>query len=240
MATITVDYFDTPITVTLIRKPVKNLNLNVRPDMTVMVSANDSISEKRIREFILKKAEWILKQLRYFEAYQQPEKTEKEYVSGESFKYLGRQYRLKVYLAEQDLIRYYRGRIELFTTQPENRRKKKRMITNWYKERSQKKFTQSLDRIYPVMKKYGVDKPALKIRQMKTRWGSCQNKEHAIVLNSDLIKAPKFCIDYVVLHELIHFIRRNHDKEFLLFLTALMPDWQERKKILDEEVVRDL
>lgn len=208
--------------------------------MSVMVSANPSIPEERVREFVLKKAEWILKQLRYFEGYQQPERAEKEYVSGESFKYLGRQYRLKVYRADQDLIRYYRGRIELFTTQPENWKKKKQMITNWYKEHAQQRFTQSLDRIYPVMKKYGIDKPTLKIRQMKTRWGSCQKEEHAIVLNSDLIKAPTFCIDYVVLHELIHFIRRNHDKEFLLFLTSLMPDWQERKKILDEEVVRDL
>jgi len=240
MPTLTVDYFDTPISVTLIRKPVKNLNLNVRPDMTVMVSANDSITEERIREFVLKKAEWILKQLKYFEGYQQPQKEEKEYVSGESFKYLGRQYRLKVYRAEQDLIRYYRGRIELFTTQPENHKKKKHMITAWYKERSQKKFSQSLERIYPVMKKYSVDKPTLKIRQMKTRWGSCQKKEHAIVLNSDLIKAPTFCIDYVILHELIHFIHRNHDKEFLLFMTALMPDWQQRKRILDEEIVREL
>jgi len=240
MPTLTVDYFDTPITVTLIRKPVKNLNLNVRPDMTVMVSANPSITEERIREFVLKKAEWILKQLRYFEGYQQPEKEEKEYVSGESFKYLGRQYRLKVYRAKQDLIRYYRGRIELFTTQPENHKKKKHMITAWYKVRSQKKFSQSLERMYPVMKKYGVDKPTLKIRQMKTRWGSYLKKDHAIILNSDLIKAPTFCIDYVVLHELIHFIRRKHDKEFLLFMTALMPDWQERKRILDEEVVRDL
>ena len=240
MPTLTVDYFDTPIRVTLIRKPVKNLNLNVRPDMTVMVSVSPSITEERSREFVLKKAEWILKQLKYFEVYQQPEKEEKEYVSGESFKYLGRQYRLKVYLAEQDLIRYYSGRIELFTTQPENHKKKKHMITAWYKERSQKKFTQSLDRIYPVMQKYGVDKPTLKIRQMKIRWGSYLKKDHAIILNSDLIKAPTFCIDYVVLHELIHFIRRKHDKEFLLFMTALMPDWQERKKILDEEVVRDL
>src|SRR6056297_1269606 len=240
MPTLTVDYFDTPISVTLIRKPVKNLNLNVRPDMTVMVSANPSITEERIREFVLKKAEWILKQLKYFEGFQQPEKEEKEYVSGESFKYLGKQYRLKVYRAEQDLIRYYRGRIELFTTQPENHKKKKHMITTWYKERSQKKFSQSLERIYPVMQKYGVDKPTLKIRQMKTRWGSYLKKDHAIILNSDLIKAPTFCIDYVVLHELIHFIQRKHDKEFLLFMTALMPDWQERKKILDEEVVRDL
>ena len=231
---------DKPITFTLLRKAVKNLNLNVKPDMTVMVSANETVSEEKIMAFVEKKGEWILKQIRYFERYQQPEKVAKEYVSGESFKYLGRQYRLKVYEAEQDHIRYYRGRIELYTTKPKDTKRKKRLIDTWYKERSQLKFDESLNRIYPVMQKYGVFKPDLKIRQMKTRWGSCLKKENAIVLNSDLIKAPLFCIEYVVLHELIHFVRRNHDKEFLLFMTALMPDWQKRKRILDEEVVREL
>lgn len=240
MQQLTVTYFDTLITFSLVRKSVKNLNLNVKPDMTVMVSANETVSEEKIMAFVEKKAEWILKQLRYFERYHQPERVAKEYVSGESFKYLGRQYRLKVYEAQQDRIRYYRGRIELFTSKPKDTKRKQRLIEGWYKERSQRKFTESLDKIHSMMKKYGVEKPELKIRQMKTRWGSCLKRENTIVLNSDLIKAPMFCIDYVVLHELIHFVRRNHDKEFLLFMTALMPDWQKRKRVLDEEIVRDL
>jgi len=240
MRQITIMYLDKPITFSLLRKEVKNLNLNVKPDMTVMVSANPSVSEERVKAFVLKKAEWILKQLHYFERWQQPDKIEKEYVSGESFKDLGRQYRLKVYEAEQDHIRYYRGWIELCTTKPKDIKRKKRMLDDWYKERSRKKFNESLERIYPVMKKYGVAKPILKIRHMKTRWGSCLKKENTIVLNSELIKAPSFCVEYVILHELIHFIRRNHDREFLLFMTALMPDWQKRKHVLDEEVVREL
>ena len=75
---------------------------------------------------------------------------------------------------------------------------------------------------------------------MKARWGSCHNKDKTILLNLELIKAPKYCIDYVVLHELIHFKYRNHDKKFYTFLTLLMPDWKRRKEILDEEVIKDL
>jgi hypothetical protein len=75
---------------------------------------------------------------------------------------------------------------------------------------------------------------------MKTRWGSCIKKSDIILLNFDLIKAPKYCIDYVVLHELIHFVYHNHGKRFLNLITAIMPDWKERKKMLDEEVVRSL
>ncbi len=75
---------------------------------------------------------------------------------------------------------------------------------------------------------------------MKARWGSCYRKERYIILNLHLIKAPKYCIDYVVLHELIHFKYKNHDNKFYTFLTSLMPDWEKRKKILDEEVIKDL
>jgi predicted metal-dependent hydrolase len=73
---------------------------------------------------------------------------------------------------------------------------------------------------------------------MKSRWGSCHREKKVIVLNSDLIKTPKYCIDYVMLHELIHFKHRYHDKEFYNFLTSLMPDWKQRKKALDEEITK--
>lgn len=75
---------------------------------------------------------------------------------------------------------------------------------------------------------------------MKARWGSCIPEKQLILLNSELIKAPKLCIDYVVLHELIHFKYRNHDSNFYDFMTSLMPDWKQRKKILDDQVVREL
>lgn len=94
--------------------------------------------------------------------------------------------------------------------------------------------------MYPVIEKYHIKKPDIQIRTMKARWGSCIRDKNMIILNYELIKAPRFCIDYVVLHELVHFKYRNHDANFYAFLTALMPDWKQRKGILDEEVVREL
>jgi predicted metal-dependent hydrolase len=91
-----------------------------------------------------------------------------------------------------------------------------------------------------MVEKYGIKKPEIQIRNMKSRWGSCIKDKNIILLNSELIKAPKFCIDYVVLHELIHFKRRNHDGNFYNFMTSLMPDWKQRKEILDEEIVREV
>lgn len=94
--------------------------------------------------------------------------------------------------------------------------------------------------MYSSVEKYGIEKPEILIRTMRARWGSCTPEKKSILLNSELIKAPKFCIDYVVLHELIHFKYRNHDNDFYDFMTSLMPDWKQRKEILDEEVVRVL
>jgi len=88
--------------------------------------------------------------------------------------------------------------------------------------------------------KYGVGKPHLEIRVMKARWGSAQINNNTILINTELIKAPKYCIDYVILHELIHFKYNNHSENFYNMLFTLMPDWEKRKKILDEEIVREL
>ena len=90
------------------------------------------------------------------------------------------------------------------------------------------------------MKKYNISKPNITIRTMKARWGSCIESKKSILLNSELIGAPKFCIDYVILHELIHFKFRTHDKNFYNLQEVVMPDWKKRKEILDVEVVKNL
>lgn len=94
--------------------------------------------------------------------------------------------------------------------------------------------------MYPLIQKYEVEKPCIEIRTMKARWGSALLDKNTILLNSELIKAPKFCIDYVILHELIHFKYNDHSDNFYNMLYSLMTDWEMRKAILDEEVVKDL
>ena|SRR6056297_2895018 len=235
-----VAYGDIHIEFELIRKDVKNINLNVKPSMEVVVSANKEVPLDYIKRFVHRKGAWISEQLRYFGRFAQPEKPAKEYVSGESFKYLGRQYRLKVYPAKADSIRYYRGVMELYVKNPANHKRKENLVHDWYADKSAVKFSEAVDRMYPLVKGLGVPEPEMKIRKMKTRWGTCLPDKGVIQLNADLIKAPMACIEYVALHELLHFLHEKHDRNFFLDLSALMPDWQERKRILDEEVVRDL
>jgi len=236
-----ITYSDKIIKFELHRKKVRNINLNIKPDMTIVVSASQKVPLDYILNFVKKKAPWILKNVKYFKDVQPEHTTKKDYVSGESFKYLGKQYRLKVEeTKEHESVKYYRGYICMQVKDKKNYSGKEKLINNWFREKAKLNFIQSLERVYTIVEKYGLNKPEIQIRTMKARWGSCLKDKNTILLNAELIKAPKFCIDYVILHELIHFKYRNHDGEFYDFMTSLMPDWKQRKEILDEEVVRQL
>lgn len=235
-----VQFGEKVISFALERKPVKNINLYIKPDMTVVVSANEKVPLDFILGFVKQKAAWILKNIEFFEDVRPEVHSEKEFVSGESFKYLGKQYRLRVVESEEESVKYYRGFIYLYVKDKQDFNKKKRLFEEWLRNRVEITFNESLDKMYALVQKYNVKKPKMMIRTMKARWGSCLRDSHAILLNFELIRAPKYCIDYVVLHELIHFIYKNHDRQFYSFLSALMPDWKLRKSILDEEVAREL
>ncbi len=235
-----VEYGDKIIEFELEIKKVKNVNLNIKPDMTIVVSANEKVPIDFIKDFVKKKGAWIIKHIGQFKKVQPERKSIREYVSGESFKYLGKQYRLRVRKDDTDHVKYYRGFIYLYVDDTDNFKKKEKLLNNWYREKANKIFNELLDKTYPVVKKHGIERPELKIRTMKARWGSCLKDTNTILLNFELIKAPKFCIKYVILHELIHFKYEKHNNKFYDFLFTLMPDWEKSKNILDEEIVREL
>jgi len=235
-----VEYADKEIEFKLIRKSVKNINLRVKADMTVVVSANDTVPLGVIMDFVKEKSPWILKHLEKFEKVQPISKSKKEYVSGESFRYLGRQYRLKVFESDTEYVKYFRGFIHIYTKDMDKREKKKALLDNWFRERANLIFDESLNRMHRLVEKYNIEKPEMKIRKMKSRWGTCYVNRKIIILNLELIHAPKYCIDYVVLHELVHFKHKNHNKDFYNLLTTLMPDWKDRKKILDQVIIKKI
>ncbi|MDM5250095.1 SprT family zinc-dependent metalloprotease [Lysinibacillus sp. G4S2] len=222
------------------RKDVKNVNLNIKPDMTVHVSANEKVPLNFIYDFVKSKGQWIIKHIKQFEEVLPLKQNEREYVSGESFKYLGKQYRLRVEQSTNETVKYFRGFIYLQLQNPTDFSKKEKMMDAWYKEKAYKVFGESLNKMLVLIEKYGVERPSLEIRMMKARWGSAQIDNKTILINTELIKAPKYCIDYVILHELVHFKYNNHSDSFYNMLFTLMPDWEKRKKILDEEIVREL
>ena len=173
------------------RKQVKNINMRVRPDGSVRVSAGPWAVASQIDDFVLSKAEFILKAMKRFENMAEAEE-----------KY------------QEELVKAKAGRESLLA--------------------DVSLFTEILDEFYPLFVPYGVKKPKLRVRTMKSCWGSCLVNKGIITLNRKLLMKPRECIEYVVVHELCHFIHPNHSKQFYGFMEQFMPDWKERKRRLNE------
>lgn len=240
MDTHEIKYGEYKIVFSIKRKNVKNVNLNISINGEVIVTARDEVPIDFIIRFVERKASWIIKQKKYFKDYETESTAKKELVSGEAIKYLGKQYRLKVVESREECVKYFRGYIYLYVKDKSNFKHKEVLLNNWLDFKCKEIFKSSYDKVYKIIEKYEVPYVQISIRKMKSRWGSCLLEKQIIILNKELIKAPKYCIEYVILHELIHLIYKNHDKKFYDFLYTLMPDWKERKRILDEEIIMSL
>jgi len=212
----------------IIRKDVKNIILKVKPTCEVILTAPLLTTDEHI-EYILKKREnWISKKIAFYQEYDKPQK--KEYVSGENVKYLGKNYRLKIIQSEDESIKLQRGYIQIFIKDTDNFEKKKKLLNEWYLLKSQNYFKKIIAKYSKLL---NVEVKNIRIRQMKTRWGSCNSHKSYINLNIELIKKPSYAIEYVIFHELTHLIYPNHSKEFYNYLTTYMPDWKKRKERLE-------
>lgn len=218
----------------LTRKSVKNVNLRIKPEGEVLVSANNSVSTDFIDAFIEKKQRYIFLVLsRYEEKKKLFQAVPKKYVSGESYDLLGKSLRLKVEANKEENVYTDGVYIFLKVKDKDDFRHKEIMMSKWLKQYQTTVFEELLQEKYLLFEKYGVTYPILKIRNMTSRWGSCQPKKGIITLNSKLIEAPRNCIEYVILHELVHFIHPNHSRQFWDFVAMMMPDWKERKEELE-------
>lgn len=230
----TIQFDGIPLHYSLERKNVKNLNLHVRKDGSVYVSANNAIPEEKIDEFLLSKGTFIRNAQNKFMEQEHYKPLPKQYVSGETFYIQGRALRLKVSQSTKEKILSDGVYLLLEVKDPQNFTQKERLVKKYLDRQCKTVFGEIVDEMYPVFQKYGVAPPILRIRNMDTRWGSCLPGKGVITLNKRLLEAPRNCIEYVVMHEFCHFIHPNHSKHFYDFLSMLMPDWKERKKVLDE------
>jgi len=209
----------------------KTLEISVYPDMSVKVIAPLKRTYDEIEAKVRKRASWIIEQ-RYFFSLYLPKQLPKKFISGESHYYLGRQYRLKTINSADSKVVLCRGVIHVYVPDRSDSAQIKKLLEIWYRQRADIKFSERLDLCYSKIKKYGIAEPTIQIRKMKKRWGSC-SKQATIILNTELIKAPSHCIDYVITHEMCHLRYFNHGKAFYNLLVKVMPDWEKRKKRLE-------
>ena len=222
---------DRKILYRLYRSRRKHLRIVVTPYLLVEVYAPKRIHSTQIQEAVLKKAGWIAGKLDEIKMFH-PLPTEKKYISGETFIYLGRRYRLKV-LRGKKLPAKLLGPFLYVQTEKENDSKNvSRVVKTWYREHADLTFHRYMEKCFRIVSRHGVSKPVLSIRTMKRRWGSC-SKAGRITLNTNLVQVPVHCIEYVIMHEICHLKVHNHSKQFYSLLTRCMPDWRRRKKTLD-------
>lgn len=207
----------------------RTLGIEVHPDMSVLVRAPADCDPEIIRARVGKRASWISRQLSNFQRYS-PRTPARQYVSGETHLYLGRQYRLKVGAGETAAVKMNRGHLLLTMPGEADPQRVQALLHRWYLDHARPVFIEVLDEWLPRIK--GQQRPRLIVRSMQSRWGSL-SQAGTMTLNSNLIRAPRACIEYVVVHELCHLKHRDHDTSFFRLLGQVMPDWEKRKQRLE-------
>lgn len=203
----------------------------MHPDLSVQAVIPDGTSDVDLDKALRQKTRWIWQKLRDFRAVQE-HATPRTYASGESHFYLGRRHLLKVYHQPDapETVRMLRGRLEV-SVQERNALRIQKLLELWYFTRAQEVFRNRLDALLPTTL-WVRTPPVLKLQVMQTQWGNC-SPGGTITLNPHLIKAPRDCIDYVILHELCHLKEHNHGPAFWGLMERVMPDWERHKARLD-------
>lgn len=223
------------IEVLVLHKRVKNLHLNVLPpEGKVRVSAPEGMSDDAIRTFVVGRLGWIKRKRESFKT--QERQTIRRYVGGESHYYLGRRCRLEVVNTDSKQKSYLKGKTKLIIevkngSTPELREK---LLYNFYRYELEKVIEPLIDK---WSKKINVKVSFWGIRRMRTKWGTCNEKTKRVWFNLELIKKPENCIQYVVVHELVHLIERTHNDKFVALMDKFLPKWREEKEELNRLIL---
>lgn len=210
----------------------KHLAITVHPEMRLEVNAPIGADSEAVLSRVQRRMKWIVKQWRFFESHQ-PKSPGSRFIGGETHRYLGKQYRLKVERAAAPSVKLSGRWFVIRTPDPTDVDRTRALLDAWYRAHAKDLFQA---RLVECLKKCVTLRletpPPLTIRRMTHRWGSC-TAEGRLVLNLDLIMVPATCIDYVIIHELCHLKVRAHSPAFYRLLARVMPDWEPRKERLE-------
>lgn len=213
------------------RRKVKSLAISVHPAGLVEVVAPLDADTDEIRRRVGRRGRWVLKQQRGFgELLGLPQV--RKHRSGESIRYLGRQYRLRIQQGDEEAIRLTRGCLEVVVRPQDRADKPARLIATWWAERAKQKLDERFRRCTKHVEGFGIKSGQFSLRRMARRWGSC-SKRGRVLLNPALVAAPVDCIDYVIIHELCHLRCHHHRPEFYKLMSRILPDWKRRKARLE-------
>ena len=219
------------IAVEVVRKDIKNLHLGVYPPKgRVRVAAPLVVTDEAVRLAVIDKLGWIKRQRAQFA--KQPRQSEREMVNGESHYFLGRRYRMRVHEVSAPPRVALRGvaYMDLFVRPGSSAESRESVLLDWHRASLRSVITDLLAQWQP---KLGMQATHWGIKKMKTKWGSCNVAAGRIWLNLELAKKPVQCLEYIVVHELVHLLERNHTERFTALMDQHLPDWRTRRKMLN-------
>ncbi len=223
------------ITIDVVRKDIKNLHLAVYPPTgRVRIATPLNVDDEAVRLFAISKLSWIKKHRRSFA--NQRRETKREYVSGESHYVEGRRYLLNVIYHNATPKVEIRNKtyIDLYVRPNSSTEQRERVMTEWYRRRLK-------DKIPILIKKWqkiiGVQVTDWKVKQMKTKWGTCKAELNQIWLNLELAKKPLASLEYIIVHELVHLLERHHNDRFTALMDKFMPQWRLHQAELNQLIL---
>jgi len=218
--------------ITAIIKDIKNLHLGVYPpNGRVRIAAPLKTSDESIRLFAISKINWIKKQKAKFN--DQERQAKREYVSGESHYFFGKRYLLNViHINPSPRIEIKKKtHIDMYIKSNSAQKRKEKIINDWYRLELERQLPQLIKKWEKII---GVKVRDIFIRKMKTKWGSCKSKSKKIIINLELAKKPISCLEYILVHEMIHFLEKNHSDKFKAYMDSFMPKWKQFKTQLNK------
>ena len=221
------------IVVDVVRKDIKNLHLSVHPpNGRVRVAVPFYVEDDAIRLAVISKLAWIKQQKKGFQ--EQERQTERQYVSGESHYFQGNRYILNVVYSDEApkvIIRNKRI-IELIVCPDNDATQRGNVLTDWYRQQLKQEIPALVAKWEKII---GVQVNEWRVKQMKTKWGSCNIEAQRIWLNLELIKKPIQCLEYIIVHEMVHLLERHHNERFIALMDRFLPNWRLLREKLNRE-----
>jgi len=220
------------ITVEVVRKDIKNIHLGVYPpNGRVRIAVPLRVTDDAVRMAVVSKIQWITKQQEKFK--EQARQTFREYVSGESHYFQGQRFLLEVVHRKTPGVAITGSKtITLYVKAGSTREQREKVMLTWYRQNLLEEIPGLIAKWEPIL---GVEVAEWHIRRMRTRWGTCNQNAGRIWLNLELIKKPSRCLEYIVVHEMIHLLERGHGERFKALMSKHIPHWKYLRDELNHE-----
>ncbi|MDK1119551.1 MAG: SprT family zinc-dependent metalloprotease [Anaerolineae bacterium] len=220
------------IEVQIVRKDIKNLHLAVYPpDGRVRVAVPNHVTDENVRLAVIEKLNWIKKQQAHFET--QSRQSEREMVSGETHYVWGKRYRIEVIerWGKHEINFKNNVWLRLLVSPNTSRTNRERVMNEWHRAKIKQRIPDLIEKWEPII---GVQVQDWGVKKMKTKWGSCNINAERVWLNLELAKKPAECLEYILVHEMVHLLERLHNDVFRAHMNKFMPLWSFHRSVLNQ------